>query len=280
MQKLITAKDFFMEEKEYLFVTNEAELARLQFQHEVWRPMTDPFLERLNIQKGWKCLDAGAGPGFVSMDLRHIVGDEGEITLLEPSSYYINSIRSAAELNNWTNLKYIQGTVEESELPENYYNIIYSRWVISFVPDPEYFVAILAKALKPGGILAIEDYNYEGLSLFPKGGAWDKMPDIMKDYYKYGGGDPYVASKLPGIYKKYGLELIDYKPFSMAGGPDSGVMEWAHRFFIIHIPIMMEKGIITPVEGKALKDDWQAHRENPHAVFFSPMVVDAAGRKK
>ena len=267
-------------EKEYLFGTNEPELARLQFQHEVWRPMTDPFLQRLGIQKEWKCLDAGAGPGFVSMDLRKLVGDNGEITLLEPSTYYINSFKSVAEKNNWSNIKYVQGTVEESELPGNYYDFIFSRWVISFVPDPEKFVSNLVKALKPGGILAIEDYNYDGLSLFPKGGAWDRMPEVMKNYYKFGGGDPYVASKLPGLYRKCGLELIDYKPFSMAGGPESGVMEWAHRFFEIHVPIMVEKGIISSDDGKAYREDWQAHRENPDAIFFSPVVVDAAGRKK
>jgi ubiquinone/menaquinone biosynthesis C-methylase UbiE len=267
-------------EKEYLFGTNEPELARLQFQHEVWRPMTDTFLQWLNIQKGWKCLDAGSGPGFVSMDLRQLVGDEGEVTLLEPSTFYINSFKSVADLNGWSNVNYIRGTVEESELPADKFDVIFSRWVISFVPDPEKFVANLVKALKPGGILAIEDYNYDGLSLFPKGGAWDKMPDFMKSYYKFGGGDPYVASRLPGIYKKCGLELIDYKPFSMAGGPDSGVMEWAHKFFTIHVPIMVERAIITPEEGKAFQDDWQIHREDPDAVFFSPVVVDAAGRKK
>jgi ubiquinone/menaquinone biosynthesis C-methylase UbiE len=267
-------------EKEYLFGTNEPELARLQFQHEVWRSMTDSFLDRLNIQKGWKCLDAGAGPGFVSMDLRNIVGDDGEVTLLEPSTYYLNSFQVEAKQNGWSNVKYIQGTVEETNFPEDYYDLVYSRWVISFVPDPEKFVENLVKSLKPGGILAIEDYNYDGLSLFPKGGAWDKMPEVMKEYYKFGGGDPYVASKLPGIYKKCGLELFDYKPFSMAGGPDSGVMEWAHRFFEIHVPIMVERGIITSEEGKAFQDDWQAHRVDSDAIFFSPVVVDAAGRKK
>ena len=267
------------QEKEYLFGTNEPELQRLKFQHEVWRPMTDPFLERLEVQKGWKCMDAGAGPGFVAMDLRDLIGDEGELTILEPSTFYINSFRAFAKEKNWTNIKYIQSIVEESELPENYYDLIFSRWVISFVPDPERFVSKLAAALKPGGILAIEDYNYDGLGLFPMGGAWDEMPSIMKRYYKSGEGDPYVASKLPGIYRKCGLELIEFKPFSMAGGPTSGVMEWAHRFFTIHVPVMVERGLITSEQGEALSNDWQAHRENPDAVFFSPVIVDAAGKK-
>lgn len=266
-------------EKEYLFGTNEPELSRLEFQHKVWRSMTDPFLQRIGVSQGWKCLDAGSGPGFVSMDLRNIVGDTGEITLLEPSAFYLDSFKSVTQKNNWSNIKYVQGTVEESNLPENYYDLIYSRWVISFVPDPEKFVANLTKALKPGGILAIEDYNYDGLGIFPKGGAWDMMSEIMKDYYKYGNGDPYVASKLPGVYRKCGLELIDFKPIIMAGGPDSPILEWAHRFFSIHVPIMVEKGIISPTDGKACIDDWEAHRKNPDTVFFSPIVVDAAGRK-
>ncbi len=268
-----------MEEKEYLFGTNEPELQRLKFQHEVWRPMTDSFIKRIGVQPGWKCLDAGAGPGFVSMDFRNIVGDSGEVTLLEPSDFYTNSFRKYADKKNWDNIKYIQGLVEEVTLPENYYDLIFSRWVISFVPDPEKFVSTLVKSLKPGGILAIEDYNYDGLGLFPKGGAWDRIPEIMKGYYKYGGGDPYVASKLPAIYRKCGLEVTDFKPTIMAGGPDSDILEWAHRFFTIHIPILAKKGIITEEDAKAYKNDWEAHRKNPDTVFFSPVVVDIAGRK-
>ncbi len=105
------------------------------------------------------------------------------------------------------------------------------------------------------------------------------MPDIVREYYKSGGGDAYVTARIPALFSKHGLQLIDFTPTCLAGGPTSGVMEWAHRFFSLHIPKMAEKGIITREQADALLDDWRSHGQNPDTLFFSPLVVDVAGRQ-
>ena len=261
---------------DYLFGVNQTELERLQFQHSVWKPVTDKFFDRLNIRQGWKCLDVGAGPGLVAMDLRTRVGDHGEVTALEPSTFYLDWFRGQSKNRGLTNIKYIEGTAEVADLPENYFDFVFSRWVISFVPDPEKFLTRLIASLKKGGILALQDYYYEGLSLYPLGGAFDRMRHVVQAYYRSRGGDPYVAGKVPGIFRKHGLRVIDYTPNCLAGGPESGIMEWAHKFFSVHTQAMIDKGIVQQEEGDAMLADWEAHRENPDAIFFSPIVVDIA----
>jgi SAM-dependent methyltransferase len=262
---------------EYLLGISPQELERLRFQHTVWGPVTRKFFERLGVQQGWKCLDVGAGPGLVSLDLRQFVGESGEVTALEPSILYLNWYKEGVAKSGWTNMKYVQGTAEEATLPLQYYDFIFVRWVIAFVPDPVKFLSRLVAALRLGGIVAIQDYYYEGLSLYPRGGAWDRMPDVVRAYYQSGGGDAYITGKLPAFFRKFGLELIDFTPTCLAGGPASGVMEWAGQFFSSHTQLMVDKGLITQAEGRALVDDWEAHRRNPDAMFFSPLVIDIAG---
>lgn len=262
---------------DYLLGINQSELERLRFQQTVWGPVTNGFFDRIGVGKGWKCLDAGAGPGLVAAELRERVGETGEVTALEPGKFYLDAFAEEVENGRWTNVKLIQGTAEEARLPSRYYDLVFARWVASFVPDFEKFLACLVAALRPGGIIAIQDYYYEGLSLFPRGGAWDRMPEIVRAYYRFGGGDPYVAGKAVALFRKFGVRLIDYHPNSLAGGPNSGVFEWAHRFFSVYTPIMAEKGIITNHEAAELLADWEGHRKNPHALFFSPIVVDVAG---
>jgi len=80
--------------------------------------------------------------------------------------------------------------------------------------------------------------------------------------------------------KKHGVELIDYSPHCLSGDKDSDVIEWAHRFFVPHLPVMAERGACSREHADALIADWLAHRQNPATMFFSPLVVDAAGRKK
>lgn len=265
--------------KEYLLGVNQTELDRLRFQHSVWAPVTNAFLERLQVGKGWTCLDVGGGPGFVAMDLREIVGEAGDVTVLEPSRFYLDWFNKVVAEKRWRNVTSIPGIVEEADLPEGRYDLVFVRWVIAFVADPEAFLVRLTRSLRPDGIIAVQDYYYEGLSLFPHGGPFDAMPAAVKAYYNSVGGDPYVTGRLPALFRKHGLDLVDFSPHSLAGGPQSGIMEWAHRFFTVHAHTMATKGIITEAQAHAMLNDWNLHRDNPDALFFSPIVVDVAGKR-
>ncbi|MEO6694973.1 MAG: class I SAM-dependent methyltransferase, partial [Ignavibacteria bacterium] len=220
---------------EYILGVNQTELERLQFQHSVWKKVTDNFFDRINIQMGWKCLDVGSGPGLVSADLRQRVGDEGEITALEPSELYLSHFKETCETNNWNNIKFLQGNLEETDLENEYYDFIFLRWVIDFVPSPEEFLLKLFASLKKGGVIAIEDYAYEGITLYPIGGSFDNITEAVRAYWKQGGGDPDFTVKIPAIFKKNKIQLKDFTPVILAGDADSDVIEWAHRFFTVHL---------------------------------------------
>jgi SAM-dependent methyltransferase len=265
--------------KDYLLGTSQAELERLRFQHGVWNKYTGSLWDRLGVQPGWQCLDVGAGPGFVALDLAKRVGSQGRVTLLEPSESFLRYFSGEEAQHMQSLYTTIKGTVEEAVLPDQHFDFIFVRWVIAFVAEPEVFLEKLVRSLKPGGVIALQDYYYEGLSLYPKGGPFDKMPDIVRRYYHSVGGDPYITGKIPGWLRKYGLKVVDYTPHARVGGPDSELLEWAYRFFSIHLPVMAKQGLISSAEADALIADLQDHREDPDTLFFSPLLVDVAGCK-
>jgi SAM-dependent methyltransferase len=265
------------QQSEYLLGVNQREFERLRFQHGVWGPVTRTFLHRIGIQKGWRCLDVGAGPGFVTFDLRELVGDEGEVTALEPSGLYLDWLRGQVTAKGWNNVRLVQGSAEQHLLPSRTFDLVFVRWVIAFVPDAEKFLSQLFATLKVGGIIAIQDYYYEGLSLYPHGGPCDELPKIVRAYYRSGGGDPYVTARIPEIFARHGLDLTDFTPTCLSGGPSSDITEWAYRFFDMHVPLMADKGIIRHDQAAAILNDWQEHRNNSQTLFFSPLVVDVAG---
>ncbi|NOS84007.1 MAG: methyltransferase domain-containing protein [Ignavibacteria bacterium] len=268
-----------MANKDYVLGVSDYELNRLKFQHGVWKEITDTFLDKLDITNGSKILDAGAGPGFVAMDLLGRVGTTGEITALEPSEMYVNYARDYAKENNIPNMKVVHGTVETAELPREYYDVIFARWVISFVPDADTFLEKLFASLKPGGIIAFMDYAYEGLALFPKGGAFDKMADAVRAYWVHGGGDPYIGARLPKMFRERNIDMKEYYPVAQCGGPSSGVFQWADKFFTVHIQQMVDLGIISQNNGDAMLADWNAHKQNKDSVFISPTITVILGKK-
>jgi SAM-dependent methyltransferase len=264
---------------EYLLGDGESEIDRLRFQHSVWGPVTERFFDRLGVKSGWRCLDVGAGPGFVSIDLRCRVGNKGEVSALEPSDFFCGRLSEEIKRQGWKNLHIMAGNSFDAQLPPLYYDLIFTRWVIGFVPQPEAFLQPLLAALKPGGIIAIQDYVHEGCALFPRGGAWDAFPEKMRQWWRSGGGDPFVGARLPAIMRGLGLMVNDYTPTSLTGGPDSAVMEWMGRFFTSQLPVMVERNILTRTDADAMMADWNDHLKNDGAVFFSPFVVDVAGQK-
>ncbi|MFA6541476.1 MAG: methyltransferase domain-containing protein [Bacteroidota bacterium] len=265
--------------KEYLLGTNNDELERLRFQHGVWRSVTDGFLDRLRVAKGWNCLDVGAGPGFVTMDLRERIGESGVVTALEPSELYVRFLQNEIEKKGWKNVRSLQGTAASAELPAETYDLIFVRWVINFLDDREAFLTKLFSSLKQGGIIAIQDYWYEGLSLYPKGSPFERMADIIRGYYRAGGGDPYATGTVPSLFTRHGISLVEFSPHQIAGGPDTPIFEWVHRFLMLHLPLMVEKGVITQEECDIQTSNWLSYRGNPESIYFSPLVVDIAGRR-
>ncbi|MCK9409294.1 MAG: methyltransferase domain-containing protein, partial [Bacteroidetes bacterium] len=103
---------------EYLLGTNQSEFNRLQFQHGVWQSNTNAFFDRLGVAHGWNCLDVGAGPGFVSFNLRERVGESGSVTALEPSTMFLQWLSHQIKQEKWENVFVVNGTAENANLPQ------------------------------------------------------------------------------------------------------------------------------------------------------------------
>ena len=66
----------------------------------------------------------------------------------------------------------LRATLPDAELPDAYFDLVWARWMLSFPPDSEAIVARLATALAPGGLLVVQDYNHDGVGLWPESRAF------------------------------------------------------------------------------------------------------------
>jgi SAM-dependent methyltransferase len=260
----------------YVLGVSPQELERLRFQHEVWGPVTRAFLDRLGVRPGWRVLDAGCGPGFVAADLVERVGPRGEVVALDESAAWIAHVRETARARGHANLRAVESRLEEAPLEPGSFDLVFLRWVLSFPPKPAELVRQLSRALKPGGLFAIEDYNHEGISLFPESEGFRAVVRATRALYASRGGDTWVAARAPAIFAAAGLELREMTPVVKCGSPGSPVFQWAHLFFPPFSQTMVDAGVLTAAERARFLDEWEARRADPTSVFFSPIVVDAA----
>ena len=76
-----------------------------------------------------------------------------------------------------------------------------------------------ARALRPGGVLAVQDYNHEGVSLFPASAGFLAVIEATRRLYASRGGDTWIAGRLPRLYADAGLELCDLRPNVPSNAP-------------------------------------------------------------
>jgi len=261
---------------EYLLGTNDHELARLEAQHAVWADQARAALDRAGVGAGDAVLDLGAGPGFVSLELAERVGPTGRVVGLDESPVW----RAAFEARDYAApTEFVQATIEGAELEAGAFDAVFCRWVLSFLPDLDGVLEKVFSTLRPGGVLVVQDYNHEGVSVFPESAGFRAAIRATRDFYRAAGGDPWVAARLPGPLRRAGFEVQEVTPHVRCGGPGSDVFGWLDAFFPRFVRTYAERGLMTAEEAASFDAEWAALSEDPDALLFSPMIVDVIARR-
>jgi ubiquinone/menaquinone biosynthesis C-methylase UbiE len=142
----------------YIMGHTDRERRRLAIQAEVLRPITEKLFEDAGIRPGMNVLDLGCGVGDVSMILSRIVGSAGSVTGLDFDPGAIATARARVADAGICNVTFIESNVADYRA-EHPVDAVVGRHVLIHTPDP---VAVLQRAsefLRPGGILAFQEYD-------------------------------------------------------------------------------------------------------------------------
>ncbi len=263
----------------YPLGTTDAELERLRFQHAVWGPSTRACLGRAGLRPGLRVLDLGAGPGLVTLDILDAVGPEGAVVALDESPRWSDVLERARAARGAQNLRIVTARIQDAAFEPDAFDLVFARWVFSFLPDPAAVARAAARWLRPGGQLVIQDYNHEGISLFPPSQGFHAVVRATRALYAGMGGDTFVMGRALELFAVAGLEVLEVRPQAICGGPGSAAWRWADLFFPHFAGVMHEKGLLSTQELERFRREWTERSADPAALFFSPLVVDARARR-
>lgn len=109
----------------------------------------------LKLQPGMKVLDAGCGPGRVTIPLAKAVGTSGSVDALDVQDKMLSIVAEKAKRANLSNISTIKAKLGDSQLRTNHYDRMVLVTVLGEIPNQEEAMAELYRALKPGGLLAL-----------------------------------------------------------------------------------------------------------------------------
>ena len=118
------------------------------------------------IKSGNTVVDLGSGAGNDCFIARAEVGESGQVIGIDFSPQMIEKARNNAAKRDYTNVKFLEGDIEQMPLPENTADVVVSNCVLNLLPEKNKIFKEVHRVLKPGGHFCISDVVLEGH--FPK----------------------------------------------------------------------------------------------------------------
>lgn len=118
--------------------------------------------EVLNLRPGMLVADVGAGNGEFSIGLAEQVGEDGRVYSTEIDEDQVDDIRRRIERAELGNVTPILGNDQDTGLPEDCCDAILLRLVYHHFTDPSPMRESLGRALRPGGLIAVIDFEPHG----------------------------------------------------------------------------------------------------------------------
>jgi 2-polyprenyl-3-methyl-5-hydroxy-6-metoxy-1,4-benzoquinol methylase len=220
----------------------------------------------VGVREGWRCLDAGAGHGSFARWLGSKVGAAGSVLAVDLDT---RLLAGATE----PNIEVRQMDLVSGQLPDGKFDFVHTRMVLTHIPAREQVLGRLCAALRPGGIVMIED-----LDAFPvlatATGAYRQAWLAFIRACRAAGLDTDWARDLPLRLHRHGLIGIDAEldvPLFRGGS--------AHAQFWSLTWQQVRDRVVAVGEPAHVIDQGQADLGDQQRWFHGPAMVAAWGRR-
>lgn len=260
---------------EYILGVDQEELERLHFQHKTWTLAAYEVFQVAGLRAGHTVLDLGCGPGFTSFELAHVVGDEGRVIARDQSARFLDFLRAECVRRSLRNIEASLGPVEDLALANDSLDAAYARWLFCWLSDPGNALALVARAVKPGGVIVLQEYfDWGAMRLMPASDIFDRSVQACMRSWHEGGGRIDVAADIPALAIDAGLRVARFRPRARIGAVGSLEWRWLGAFFRSYLPRLVERGSLRASDVDAHEREWQTRTGANTGFIYAPVMAD------
>lgn len=120
----------------------------------------ETLLRRAQVERGMRVLDAGCGPGRLTIPLARAVGDTGEVLALDVQQAMLDRLQRNVARERMTNVRTVRSALETAAAllaEEKPFDRILLVTVLGETRDSERALQSLFAVLKPQGILSVTE---------------------------------------------------------------------------------------------------------------------------
>lgn len=262
-------------------ITLEKEIERLYSQVLLSWEKEAQILKYFGLQDQMSIIELGSGPGFYTEQLLNLL-PHSQITALEIDpvlvEYSHNYLKNHLQNHGGNRLKIVPGSVLNTNLPDNSFDIAIARLVFEHISQPEIAIKEAWRILKPGGKLILIGGDRQMMMLTnPRFPEFDMINQKAVEFQIKRGGDPYLARKFTQLlqiakFSKIDLQTINYH------SQELGIEPFLQQFKPDHLLHLSTLGMLSKTEAENTIKAIDKFLQSPHPFILIFMFM-ACGEK-
>jgi 2-polyprenyl-3-methyl-5-hydroxy-6-metoxy-1,4-benzoquinol methylase len=265
------------EAKDYPLGYSEQEARRLAEQGALLEEFTAELFQRAGLREGMRVLDIGCGVGDVSLLAARHVGPQGAVLGIDRAASSVESARARASALGVAQARFEQADLATFDTRQTF-DALVGRLVLLYLPDPAETLSRLSRYLRPGGIIAFQEFDMSATSQVPASELFLKVRGWLLSAFAAAGAQLDMGTKLYSAFLRAGLPPPAVTAATpVACGPATGGYGYLVAVLRSLLPLIERTGIATASEvdidtlAVRMHDDAIAHER----VLFLPRVVGA-----
>ena len=262
----------------YTLVTGEPGAARLQLLDDVYGRSTEALLTELGVAPGMHVADIGCGTGTVSCWLAARVGSTGAVVGVDVSAAQLAVARRRAERLGLTRLTLREADAGDTGLPRESFDLVYCRFVLCHLVQPERALREMHALLKEDGVLVCDDVDVGSMFADPPSPAVERMRELMLAVGAARGVDYRLGIRLHRLFRDAGFAnpQVRFDQPVHAVGEEKRFWEYT---VLEAAPVMLQAGLTTTAELERLSHELAAVAADATTMFAQARKVQVWARK-
>ena len=157
--------------EDYPLGYSELEARRLAEQGALLEDLTADVFRRAGLREGMTVLDIGCGVGDVTLLAARLVGPKGAVLGIDRAASSVQTARVRASALGVAHARFEQADLASFETDQTF-DALVGRLVLLYLPDPGATLKRLPQYLRPGGIVAFQEFDMTATSQVPAGALY------------------------------------------------------------------------------------------------------------